>query len=90
MEALVPIFVWISLILSGLGILAIALFGLKSLANGKINTVTVIIVSVPVALFVILGLVLDTWALAGIWTSLLTLVLASVSLLISGARGIIN
>ena len=38
----------------------------------------------------ILGFAMGDWSTAGIWTALISIVLASVALLISGSRGLIG
>ncbi len=88
MEALVPIAIYVVLALTGLGALTIVIFGIKALFNGKLDFTTVVILTVPIALFPILGFTMDTWAEAGIWATLITLAMAAISLLISGARGL--
>lgn len=90
MDALVPYAVWLCLIISGLAFLAIIVFGLRNLAYGKVQTVTIITLVVPGILMGALGAALGDWALAGVWTFLIMLVLASVSLFLSGLRGLVG
>ena len=90
MDALVPYAIWICLVVSGLAFLAIVVFGLRNLAYGKVQPITIITLVVPAVLMGALGLDLGDWALAGIWTFLIMLVLASISLLLSGMRGLIG
>ncbi len=88
MEGLVPIAIWISVILAGVGILVILLFGARSLMHGKISPLTLVIVVLPAVLLVLLGFVMGSWAEAGIWTLFIMAGLAILSLLLSGLRGL--
>jgi len=90
MEALVPYATWAVLILVGLGLLAIVLFGIRNLTYGKVSPVTMVTVIIPVLLFGILGFVMGDWAIAGIWTFLVMLGLTSLTLLLSSVRGFIG
>lgn len=90
MENLVPIAIWAAAVILGLGLLGMALFGIQSIINGKINLVTGAIILVPAILLLILGLIVGDWAVAGIWTLVIMFVLAVLSLLVSGIRGLFN
>ena len=90
MDNIVPIAIWAAAVILGLGLLGMALFGIQSIINGKINLVTAAIILVPVILLLILGLIIGDWAVAGIWTLVIMFVLAAVSLLVSGIRGLFN
>lgn len=90
MESLVVYATWAGIILCGLAIVAIALFGVKSMIHGKVNLLTAALILVPVVLLAVLGFVLGDWALAGIWTMVIMLVLAAFSLLLSGIRGLFS
>lgn len=86
MDAIVPYAIWAALILAGLGILSIILFSLRGLFYGKVEPLTVGLMVVPVAVFVILGLIMPTWVMAGIWTTLVLAGLAILALFLSGLR----
>ena len=88
MESLVPISVWIVLGLVGLSFLAMGAFGLRSLIQGKVSPIVIGIVLVPVLLMLGLGFGLGDWSQAGVYTFLVMLVLAALSLLLSGVRGL--
>lgn len=88
MDSLVVYATWAGIILCGLALLAIALFGVKSMLHGKISPLTAVLILVPVVLLVVLGLIIGDWAVAGIWTMLIMLALAALSLLLSGIRGL--
>lgn len=56
------------LVLAGLGILGIGLFGLRNLAYGKVEPLSIVVVALPGLAFVILGFTVEGWAQAGILT----------------------
>ena len=85
---IVVIAIYIVLGLMGLGLLAMLLFGVRSLAYGKVNPLTMGIVCVPVLILVVLGFVMPTWAEAGIMTILITLGLAVLALFVTGLKGL--
>ncbi len=88
MESLVVYATWAGVILCVLALLAIALFGIKSMIHGKVSILTAAIILVPVVLIVVLGFVTGDWAIAGIWTMTIMFALAVLSLLLSGLRGL--
>lgn len=90
METMVPYAIYLVLGLVGLGMLAVVGFGLRNLAQGKVNLSTVILSGIPIVLLVILGFALGDWATAAIYTVLIALLMATGSLVLSGLRGIIN
>ncbi len=87
MDAVLPIAVWATIILTGLGILAILLFGLRGLVYGKVDPISVVIIIVPVVLFVVLGFAMG-WALGAMWTVLIMFALAMLALLLTGVRSL--
>ena len=88
MDSILPIAVWISVGLIGLALLAMVLFGLRSILHGKINPITAVVIVIPVVLLGILGVVMGDWAVAGIWTMVIMFALAVLGLLLSGIRGL--
>lgn len=88
MNTIVPYAIWASIIIGGLGLLAMVLFGLRSVLHGKINPLTAAVIIVPVIILAILGFVMGDWAVAGIWTMVIMFGLAVVGLLLSGLRGL--
>lgn len=88
MAGLVPYFIWAVLIVSGLSMLAIGLFGIRSLSQGKVNPQTVVLTMIPFAIFGVLGLVLGDWAHAAVLSFLISLALTSAVLLLSGLKGL--
>ena len=90
MEAFVPYAVWAVLILTGLSALTIVVFGLRNLGYGKVNMLTVILSAVPVVILAVLGLTSGDWSYAGVMATLITLAITALSLLLSGARGLLG
>ncbi len=85
---LVVISFYIVMALMGLGLLSILLFGIRSLAWGKVNVLTLVIVCIPIMLLFVLGFVIGDWARAGILTIAIMLALAVFSLLVTGLKGL--
>jgi hypothetical protein len=90
MAGIVPYVIWASIIITGLSLVAIVLFGLRNMTYGKMDPVTVAVIAVPFVLFLILGFVMDTWAEAAVMTFLILLVLTAFSLLLSSIRGLLG
>mgnify|MGYP006423426223 CR=1 FL=1 len=90
MAGIVPYAVWAVIIVSGMSLLAIGIFGIRSLIQGKVNPLTVVLTMIPMALLAVLGLVLGDWAYAAILAFLISLALTSAVLLLSGLKGLIG
>ena len=90
MEAIVPYAIWASLILTGLSVIAIVLFGIRSLAHGKVKPISIITLVVPAVVLLGFGLALGDWARAAIWTFLVMLTLSLLALLLSSTRGLLG
>lgn len=88
MAGLVPYFIWAVIIVSGLSLLAIGLFGIRSLVQGKVNPLTIVLTMIPIALLGVLGLVMGDWAHAAVLAFLISLALTSAVLLLSGLKGL--
>ena len=88
MESLVPIGIWAVIGLVGLGILTIIAFGVRSLAYGKIDKLTIIFVSIPVVLLVVLGVIMNDWPRAAITTLFIMIGLAIVAMLVTSVKGV--
>lgn len=86
--SLVVIAIWAVVILVGLGLLTMLVFGARSLAHGKIKPLSMAIVIFPVVLLGIMGLVLGDWSLAAIYTFFIVFLVALLSLFLSGLRGL--
>lgn len=93
-ENLVPIGVWIAVVLTGLALVAVVLFGIRSALNGKLRPVALVSMGIPALLFVILYFVFggtdEPAATAAIWTTLIMVVLGIGAVLVSGIRGAIS
>jgi hypothetical protein len=91
MAGIVPYVIWAAVIITGLSIVAIVLFGIRNMTYGKMDVVTTTLLAVPFVLFGVLGfVVMDTWAEAAVLTFLILLVLTAGSLLLSSIRGLIG
>ena len=88
MESIVPIAVWAVVVLVGLGIVSILLFGLRSLLNGKIDKMSIMFISLPIILMVALGFGLGDWAMAGIYTLLIMIGLAILAMFWTSIQGV--
>lgn len=88
MDSLVYYGIWASVILAGLGIASIALFGVRSLVFGKVSAVSAVILLIPVVIIVVFWLLLGNWITAAIWTLIVMFGLALLSLVFSGLRGL--
>jgi hypothetical protein len=90
MENLVPYLIWAIVILVGLSLLMMLVFGLRSVSYGKVNPVSIVIIAIPMALFVGLGFSIGDWAQAGIYAVVIMLGLGLLGLLFSSVRGLIG
>ena len=90
MENLVPIVMWIAVVLTGLTLLAVALFGIRSAVNGKIRMVSIVSIAIPAVLTVLLYFVYGTWAEAAVATTVAMVALAILALIFSGIRGVVS
>lgn len=88
MDAAVPYAVWAIILIICLGAACILIFGLRSLAQGKARPLTVGIMAVPVVLLVLLGLVMSSWAMAAMWTTIIMFFLGLLALFSSGVWGL--
>lgn len=82
--------IWVVLILLGVALLSMLLFGTRGLAYGKVKPTSIAMVLVPIVLIVVLGFAMETWAQAAIWTVVIMFALAGVALLYTGIRGLIS
>lgn len=87
-STVVPFAIWAVVVLVGLGVLSILLFGVRSLMNGKIDKMSVLFIGLPVLLVVVLGLVRDNWAEAGILTTVFMIGLAVVAMFWTSIQGV--
>lgn len=85
---IVSIAIYIVLALMGLGVLTIALFGVRSMMFQKVDLFSIVSVIVPLVLLVVLGFVMGDWSLAAITTVMVMFGLAVLALLLTGVRGL--
>ncbi len=90
MAGIVPYVIWAAIIVTGLSIVAIVLFGLRNMTYGKMDYLTVGLLTVPFVAIVVLGLSMGSWAEASVITFLGMFVLTSLTLLASSIRGLIG
>jgi hypothetical protein len=87
---IIPIAIWSVLILVGVSLALMVLFGLRSLSYGKVNPISIVLVVFPLLLFFGLGLVLGDWPTAGVYSVVIMLTLGMLALLFSSIRGLIG
>ncbi len=87
---MVPIAIYLASALLGLGLLAMLAFGIRSLTFGKVDPMAVTIIVVPIMILLVLGFTMSSWAEAGIMTIIVTLGLALLALLYTGAKGLFS
>lgn len=85
-NAILPIAIWAAILLAGLSVLGMGIFGIRSLFYGKVEPLSTIIIAIPGVLILILGGVMETWAQVGIFTLAIMFGLALVGLLFAGVR----
>ena len=90
MDALAPIGIWAVIVLISLGLLLMLVFGIRSLVYGKVETMTIVMLIIPLLVLIALGLVMGDWPRAGIWTVIITFVLAILSMFLTSIRGFIS
>jgi hypothetical protein len=85
-NVILPIAIWAAIILAGLSVLGMGIFGIRSLYYGKVQALSTGIIAIPGVLILILRGVMQTWVQAGIYTLVIMFGLALVGLLIAGVR----
>ena len=88
MDEIVFYAIWAGVILVALAVLAMILFGIRSMIQGKVEPLSIVMMAVPVIILAVLGLVIGDWVVAAIWTLIIMFALAALSLLLSGIRGL--
>lgn len=82
--------IWIVLVLVGVSLLAMLLFGVRSVAQGKVKPMSMAAVALPIVVLIILGLVIGDWPTAAIYTVLIMIVVAAASMLLASVRGLVG
>lgn len=85
-NAILPIAIWAAIALAGLSVLGMGIFGLRSLMYGKVEPLSIVIISIPGILIAVLGASMETWVQAGIYTLVAMFGLALLGLLLTGVR----
>lgn len=85
-NAILPIAIWAAILLAGLSILGMGIFGLRSLFYGKVDPLSISIIAIPGVIIVILGFTMETWVQAGIFTLVIMFGLSILALLLTGLR----
>ncbi len=80
----------VTVALTGLSLLGMLLFGIRSFMFGKVSPITTGAVLLPVVLLVILGFVLGDWPTAAIYSLLIMLVVAAISMVLSSVKGLLR
>jgi hypothetical protein len=86
--------IWIAILLTALGIVAILAFGIKSIVSGKFRMSSLLAMVIPVIVFAISYALSagnpDPLAAAAVLTSVILIVLGFVAILIAGLRGFVG
>lgn len=87
-NAILPIAIWAAILLAGLSVLGMGIFGIRSLFYGKVEPLSIAIVAIPGVVILVLGYTMQTWVQAGIFTLVIMFGLALLALLVTGLRQI--
>jgi len=87
-NVILPIAIWASIGLAVLSALVMGLSGLRSVWYGKVEPLTIALVGIPGVIAVVLGLVLETWVQAGIYTLVALFGLLILAIAFTGLRQI--
>ncbi len=90
MDSIQSIGIIVVLAITGLSLVGMLLFGIRSFLFGKVSKLTTGAVLLPVVLLIILGLVMGDWPTAAIYTLVIMLVVAVVAVVLSSAKGLIR
>lgn len=85
-NVILPIAIWAALLLAGLSILGMGIFGIRSLVYGKVEPLSIVLIAVPGVIILILGYTLETWVQAGIFTLVIMFGLTLLGLFLTGVR----
>jgi len=87
-NVILPIAIWASIGLAALSALVMGLSGLRSVWYGKVEPLTIALVAIPGVIAIVLGLVLETWVQAGIYTLVALFGLLILAIAFTGLRQI--
>lgn len=85
-NVILPIAIWAAIGLAGLSALVMGLSGLRSVWYGKVQPLTIALIAIPGVLVLILGLTMETWVQAGIYTLVTMFGLLIVGMIATGLR----
>lgn len=85
-NVILPIALWAAIGLAGLSMLVMGLSGLRSVWYGKVQPLTIGIIALPGVLVVALGLTMETWVQAGIYTLVALFALLILGMVATGLR----
>jgi len=88
MNVILPIAIYAAIGLIGLGIIGMGISGVRSLAYGKAQPLSIAVIAIPVVLVVVLRATMETWTQAGIFTLTVMFGLALLGMLVAGIRGL--
>lgn len=80
--------IWIVLIVAGLCLLMMLLFGIRGATYGKVSIMTMVAIAIPAVLLLGLGFAMDDWPTAAIYTLVITLGIAAFSMVASSFKGL--
>lgn len=81
--------IWGAIILVGISLLGVGLFGLRNLTYGKTEPITVASIAAPAVILVVLGFAMETWVEAGIMTTIILFGLTLLGLVYTGITNLI-
>lgn len=87
---MINILILISLGMVGLLVLLMLGFGLRGLTNRRTSPLAMVSTLAPIALLIVLGLIMGDWAIAGIYTVMITLGATVLAMILSGFRGLFS
>jgi len=85
-NVILPIALWAAIGLAGLSVLVMGLSGLRSVWYGKVQPLTIAIIAIPGVVVVALGLTMETWVQAGIYTLVTMFALLLLGMVATGLR----
>ena len=86
--AIEQIAIYLVIGLVAVSMLCILLFGIRAVAFGKVEPMKMIFLGFPFVLFAILGIVMPTWAEAGVYTLVVMIALAIGAMLFTSVKGV--
>ncbi|PSQ78526.1 MAG: hypothetical protein BRD35_00990 [Bacteroidetes bacterium QH_7_62_13] len=85
-NVILPISMWAAIGLAALSILVIGISGLRGVWYGKVQPLTIAVISIPGILVLIFGFIMPSWAQAGIYTLVVMFGLVVLAMIATGLR----